>query len=167
VSPWKVILATLVIFIAGLITGAVMVKQFGPSPGTRTLSQSGPVLPGPLREEFVRRMAIELKLTPEQKDKILSIVHESQERTKLLYSLIGEDVRDEMRQTREAIREQLTPDQSRRFEEMMRLRERRLSGLRNDKLEPGPGGNRSRGGALNKGQRGPGGEPPPSTDGSP
>jgi hypothetical protein len=164
VSPWKVILATLVIFIAGLITGAVMLKQFGASPATRSLPQTGPVLPGPLREEFVRRMAIELKLAPEQKDKVLTIVHESQERTRLLYSLIGDDVRDEMRQTRDAIREQLTPEQSRRFEEMMRARERRLNSLRNEKIDPGPGGNRPRA----KGpQRLPGGDPLPSTDGSP
>lgn len=139
-SPWKVILATLVIFITGLITGAVMVNQFGaprrdhisPTPGAASL------LPGPVREEFVRRMAIELKLTPEQREKIISIVHESQERTKLLYSLIGEDVREEMRQTREAIREQLTPEQARRFEEMLRQRERRLGQMRNEKLDGSP-----------------------------
>jgi len=93
VSPWKVILATLAIFIAGLITGSVMVKTLiNPMP-PRPVPQN-PVLlqPGPIREEFVRRMTEELELTPEQREKVLHIVHESQERTKLLYSLIGDDV---------------------------------------------------------------------------
>src|SRR5467141_1786947 len=87
-----------------------------------------PVLlqPGPIREEFVRRMTEELELTPEQREKVLHIVHESQERTKLLYSLIGDDVREEMRQTRDSIRQQLTPDQARRFDDMLRRRQRRL-----------------------------------------
>ncbi len=109
-SLWKVILATLAIFIAGLITGSVMVKTLVRPIPQRPLSQN-PVLlqPGPIREEFVRRMTEELELTSEQREKILQIVHESQERTKLLYSLIGDDVREEMRQTRDSIRHELSP----------------------------------------------------------
>src|SRR5712671_5619843 len=102
----------------GLITGAVLVKQSSHSTLTgRTTTANDALLPGVFREEFVRRMAQELELTPEQRVKINEIVHESQERTRLLYSLIGDDVREEMRHTRESIREQLTPEQTKKFEE--------------------------------------------------
>jgi hypothetical protein len=123
VSPWKVILATLVIFITGLITGAVLVKQGGrPTFSGRPTNATDPLLPIIFREEFVRRMEQELELTPEQRVKINEIVHESQERTRLLYGLIGDDVREEMRHTRESIREQLNPQQTKKFEEMQHRR---------------------------------------------
>ena len=135
-SPWKVILATLAIFITGLITGAVLVKQTGrPTLSGRASTNNDALLPIMLREEFVRRMTQELELTPEQRVKILDIVHESQERTRLLYGLIGDDVREEMRHTREAIRQHLTPEQVRKFEEMSRRRAGRRTGdgnMRND-----------------------------------
>jgi hypothetical protein len=128
VSPWKVILATLAIFVGGLITGIVLVKTLTNS--TQKATGALPpvnVLPGPIREAFVRRMVQELQLSDSQRDKVLHLVHESQERTKLLYSLIGEDVRDEMKETREAIRKELTPDQARKFDEMLRRRQRALA----------------------------------------
>jgi len=165
VSPWKVILATLAIFIAGLITGSVMVKTLTPAMPLRPVSQN-PVLlqPGPIREEFVRRMTEELELTPEQREKVLHIVHESQERTKLLYSLIGDDVREEMRQTRDSIRQQLTADQAKKFDDMLRRRQRRLQAQQLQRAEeddtppPGrPDGLRFRG-PPNR----PGGQPGPA-----
>jgi len=166
VSPWKVILATLAIFIAGLITGSVMVKTLVNPMPPRPVPQN-PVLlqPGPIREEFVRRMTEELELTPEQREKVLHIVHESQERTKLLYSLIGDDVREEMRQTRDSIRQQLTGDQAKKFDDMLRRRQRRLQlqqqqRAEDDDIPPprfAPEGPRFRG-PPNR----PGGQPAPS-----
>lgn len=166
-SPWKVILATLAIFIAGLITGSVMVKALVRPLPPRPLPPN-PVLlqPGPIREEFVRRMTEELELTPEQREKVLHVVHESQERTKLLYSLIGDDVREEMRQTRDSIRQQLTSDQAKKFDDMLRRRQRRLQaqqqqGGEDDDLPPprfAPPGPRFRGQPPNR----PGGQPGPA-----
>jgi len=169
VSPWKVILATLAIFIAGLITGSVMVKTLVNPMPARPVPQN-PVLlqPGPIREEFVRRMAEELELTPEQPEKVLHIVHESQERTKLLYSLIGDDVREEMRQTRDSIRQQLTADQAKKFDDMLRRRQRRLQFQQQrgdeDDMPPGrfpPDGPRPRNGP---GPNRPGGQPGPPNE---
>jgi hypothetical protein len=129
VSPWKVILATLAIFVAGLIAGVVVVEQVAVKPllkrPTIHLTTNEPSLqPGWLREEFVRRLDNELELTPEQRRKVMNIVHESQERTKLLYSLIADDVREEMRQTQDAIRKELTGDQISKFEEILKQRRR-------------------------------------------
>lgn len=164
-SPWKVILATLAIFITGLISGAVLVR-FSPQPGmmgrANVLNQPS-LQPGPLRDEFVHRMERELSLTPEQREKIIGIVHESQERTKLLYSLIGEDIREEMRETRESIRQQLRPDQARKFEEMLRQRPRRLATLRGEEPDEPQRSwpvNRPRGAPGPRGA--PPGEPPPA-----
>ena len=166
-SPWKVILATLAIFIAGLITGSVMVKTLVRPVQSHAAAPPNPMMlqPGPIREEFVRRMTEELELTPEQKEKILHIVHESQERTKLLYSLIGDDVREEMRQTRNSIRQQLTADQANKFDDMLRRRQRRLQAQQmmrseDDDLPPprfAPDGPRFRG----PNRPGPGGQPGP------
>jgi len=128
VSPWKVIFATLAIFIGGLITGIVVVKALvKPVPAVAQPAASAPSLqPGPIREAFVRRMVQELQLSDQQRDKVLHIVHESQERTKLIYSLVQDDVRMEMKDTRDAIRKELTLEQGRKFDDMLRRRQRML-----------------------------------------
>jgi len=138
VSPWKVILATLAIFCTGLITGAVLVRSGIRSiPAAKQTGSNDVLQPGPLRAEFVQRMTEELGLTPEQHTKILTLVRESQERTRLLYGLIAEDIREEMRQSREAIRGQLTPDQAQKFEEMLKRRARRIEALRANQNDGG------------------------------
>ena len=133
-SPWKIILATLAIFLTGLITGVVIVERVAVKPvGTnrvvRVMTNEPSLQPGWLREEFVRRLDSELDLTPDQHRKVMSIVRESQERTKLLYSLIAEDVREEMRQTQDAIRKEITPEQAQKFDDMLKRR-RNMRNLR-------------------------------------
>ena len=163
-SPWKVILATLAIFVGGLITGVVLVKALvKPTPSPVETAQPITVQPGPIREAFVRRMVEELQLSDTQRDKVLHVVHESQERTKLLYSLIGDDVREEMKETRAAIRKELTPDQARKFEEMLRRRQRALALRAEEEGGPpgrfGPDGSRPRGGPPPRRQE----TPPPTS----
>ncbi len=135
-SPWKVILATLAIFCTGLITGAMLVRP-RPSPSAKQTGSNTVLQPGPLRAEFVERMSEELNLTPEQKTRILTLVRESQERNKLIYGLISEDVREEMRLTREAIRRELTADQVPKFEQMLKRRARIIEALRGDQNDGG------------------------------
>jgi Spy/CpxP family protein refolding chaperone len=137
VNPWKLILATLAIFVTGLVTGVVLVEHLAVKPVATRPPSPAPATdlslqPGWLREEFVRRMDQELNLTPEQRRKVMNIVHESQERAKLLYTLIGDDVREEMRQTQEAIRKEITPEQAQKFEEMLKRRPRFSRSLRPD-----------------------------------
>jgi hypothetical protein len=138
VSPWKVILATLAIFCTGLITGAVLVRQaIRPSPASKQTTSNTVLQPGPLRAEFVHRMTEELNLTPEQQATVLTLVRESQERSKLIYGLISEDLRDEMRQTSEAIRKQLTADQAPKFDQMLKRRARIIEALRANQNDGG------------------------------
>ena len=127
-SLWKVILATLVIYTAGLFTGAIAVRLTTnwdkPVPSPRAISGQLPP-PYVMREEFVRRMAEEVRLSPQQRERILKAVRESQERVKELYGLIGPEVSEEMQYVREAIRAELKPDQQHRYDEFMRKLQRR------------------------------------------
>jgi hypothetical protein len=129
VNPWKVILATLVIFVAGLITGGVAVKKWPLRPAPRPAwpaREMNMALPAWVREDFVRRMTVELNLTSQQTERIMKTVRESQERIRELYSLIGPEMREELDYVRESIRADLTPEQAGRFDEI-RERQRRLA----------------------------------------
>jgi hypothetical protein len=136
VNPWKVILATLVIFVAGLITGGVAVKKLTLRPPPRAAwpaREMNAALPAWVREDFVRRMALELNLTSQQTERITKTVRESQERIRELYSLIGPEMREELDYVRESIRAELTPEQAGRFDEI-RERQRRFA----ETGRPGP-----------------------------
>jgi Spy/CpxP family protein refolding chaperone len=124
VSAWKVILATLVIFTAGLFTGALGVRHFTPPEQKPAFKPTpdNPFLPWMVREQFVQYLAENINLTPEQKEKILKIVHESQQRTRILTGLIEPEMREELKATRESIRELLTPEQRERYEEILKKR---------------------------------------------
>jgi Spy/CpxP family protein refolding chaperone len=124
VNTWKVILATLVIFVAGLVTGAVVVwhsgRVFLPSrqrPGGHPVQQ---INPGGMRIELLRRMQRELDLTPEQHAKIEKLLKESQERTRKIMEPVAPQLREELRHTREAFRTVLTPEQQQRFDQLLR-----------------------------------------------
>jgi len=143
VSLWKVILATLVIYTAGLFTGAIAVRlttDWGKPPRSPRSPQGQLSPPNVMREEFVRRMAEEVRLSPQQKERILKAVRESQERVKELYGLIGPEVSEEMQYVREAIRAELTPDQEHRYDEFMRKLQRRKTDTgRGDRTRPSGG----------------------------
>ena len=121
--PWKAILATLVIFTAGLFTGAVGGRLLTPPPKPPFRpTPDTPFLPWMVREQFVQFLADKIELTPEQKEKVLKIVHESQQRTQILTTLIEPEMREELRTTRESIREVLTPAQREKYDEILKKR---------------------------------------------
>jgi hypothetical protein len=130
VSTWKVILAILVIFTAGLFTGGAVLRKFGPHPVSRPWERpgGGPFLPREATEDYVRRLVRDLNLTPAQKEQVSKIVTDSQQRIKSLYEKIGPEMREEMRQVRESVRAVLTPDQQRVFDEMRKRRGSHPSG---------------------------------------
>ena len=128
----------MVIFTAGMLTGGVMIHQFAKRP-----SPPPPFQPMVLRKEFLGRMDRELALTRQQRERIEKIMTESQERTRLLWELVGPEMRDEMRLVREEIREQLRPEQLAKFEEIMQRPRRPMEPdprrPRNSKGLPPPG----------------------------
>ena len=73
-NNWKVILATMVIFGTGVVTGGLLVRHADHGRDRRPQRAGGVVHPaqaapaGVMRIEFLRRMERELDLTPEQRD---------------------------------------------------------------------------------------------------
>jgi Spy/CpxP family protein refolding chaperone len=148
VNAWKIILATLVIFIAGIITGASLVK-FAQNRGARMnprpqheLNQpnepgrpenpnrrNDPILgkqpgqqPGLLNRQFVLGLDRQLKLTPEQRDKVEKLMIEGQERIRQIRAKQEPEMRKEMQSVNEQIKAILTPEQRAQFDRIMKQR---------------------------------------------
>ena len=125
-SPWKVILATVIIFAAGVITGGVLVHRVKRGERPRPIPQMArpqqEIAPTPwfVRREFLERMDRNLNLSREQYDRIAKILQESQERTRQVFKRVGPEIQEELRHVRREIRGQLTPEQAEKFEELQR-----------------------------------------------
>jgi Spy/CpxP family protein refolding chaperone len=127
VSPWKVILATMVIFACGVITGAMVTKTVAIKTEERppaftnapTRMAVGPVLQMQ-RAEFFKRLDKELELSAGQHDQIGKILKASQERTQPLWNQIAPQMSEELKTVRQEIRGALTPEQRKKFGEMMK-----------------------------------------------
>ena len=129
-SPWKVILATLVIFCSGLVIGGLIVKKNSralpnPHPFHGALTNGPPSLWHQQQKEFLRHMDVELHLSPEQHAHIEKSLKDSQERTKQIREKIAPEMRDEVKKVREQIRAELTPAQRTKFEEAVKAKSSR------------------------------------------
>ena len=113
---WRVILATLVIFVAGMVTGGLAIKHFQPLPATTVTAKAPPSLQ---RFEVLRRMEKRLDLSPPQQERIEQIVRESQERTKKAWEQVRPIIHDEFQRVQDRIREELTPEQRMKFEKLL------------------------------------------------
>jgi uncharacterized membrane-anchored protein YhcB (DUF1043 family) len=143
VNTWKVILATLVIFGAGVITGGLLVtytdnvqrhqrrqmlaefQRVAQKPNTNSAAREIRVpLPANilLRKDFLERLDKELKLTVEQRERIEKIIGEGQERIKAVTQKFEPQVREELALTREKIRAELKSDQQDLFTELLKRR---------------------------------------------
>lgn len=148
-NTWKVILATLVIFAAGVVTGGLLVnhlernrvkthralprpatwRPIEPRPGmlprpgepARPTAPSG-YLPRGLRMDLLERLDREVGLTPDQRERIEKILAEGQEKNRQLWERIQPEIRREIQQTHERIRAVLNPEQREKFEELMKQR---------------------------------------------
>ena len=121
-KEWKVILATLVIFAAGVLTGGLLVNH---STKPRVKPPSSPNKPvnvrGPAYESrflYIRMIERQLDLSAEQRDKIDLLIDASQLRTKGLLDAVQPKVNDELKRVKEQIREQLNPEQRKKFDEL-------------------------------------------------
>lgn len=125
-SAWKVILATLLIFGSGFVTGALLVQRGNsarPLASSPVVSSEPPApAPWPLRADFLRRIEKQLDLTPQQHARIQKIMRDSQERTKPLWEDIGPQLREELKQVREQIQAELSPEQQEKFQELFKPR---------------------------------------------
>ena len=129
-NTWRVILATMVIFGAGVLTGGLLVRhsEHIKLPRSSRVSaasrptQVQPISAGGLRLDFLRRAGRELGLTPEQKESVDKIIKESQDRTRKVMSPY---LREEIQRAKDEFREVLTPEQRARFDEVLKQQQQR------------------------------------------
>jgi hypothetical protein len=149
-NSWKVILATVVIFGAGVLTGGLLVnyvdRENGPNarflfwrenphPQMGDQEPSRPRPPEIWRKEFIGHLDKALKLTPEQHAAISKIIAEGQEKNHEIWRTdAAPKMRQVMDQALQRIRAELTPEQQKRFEEMTR----RFAPHRPNEGPPGP-----------------------------
>jgi len=149
VNYWKVILATVVIFGAGVLTGGLLVDYVAHShqknphhppanAGVRSATNNAaqarlPEIPRPplaekMGKQFVQQLNDTLQLTPEQRVKIEKIIAEGQDRNRELWTNVAPKMRAVMEEVNQQIRAELTPEQLKPFEEMLKHPPRRPSG---------------------------------------
>lgn len=138
-NAWKVIFATVVIFVAGALTGGLLVPNLSrchlpttlkPGENGRTNSVSGTnnirdwklpaPLMGPLRKEFLDKLKRELKIDAAQCERIEKIISEGQEQTKMIWQEIEPDIFQVMMDTKDKIRAELSEEQKAKFEELFK-----------------------------------------------
>jgi Spy/CpxP family protein refolding chaperone len=146
VNYWKVILATVVIFGAGVLTGGLLVNyvdhshhgnlhrpqtMVGVSSQTNSPAQPGaldfpmPRLAKEMGRQFVQQLNNTLHLTPEQRVKIEKIIADGQERNHEIWTNTAPKMRAVMQEVDQQIREELTPEQQKPFEELLKHPPRR------------------------------------------
>jgi len=120
VSPWKVILATMVIFVCGVVTGALVIKTQGwhpPSP-----YNSGFAVPGPASVQMLMRQMAQahMSLTTNQHEKIEKILQDSQATNAAIRVRIAPQLQAEKERAQKAINQLLTSEQQGIFAELLK-----------------------------------------------
>jgi len=77
-----------------------------------------------MRFEFLRRAQRELDLTPEQREQIDKLLKDSQERTRKIMEPIAPEFHAELQRAKEEFRAVLTPDQQKRFDDLVKSQHR-------------------------------------------
>ena len=128
-NHWKVILATLVIFAAGVLTGNIATRKMAkpvPVAPVRPLESTNSPPPWQFESRrLMRAMEKELHLSHDQKKNVEKIMAQSRERSRAYWEELHPKLRDEFRRVREEIRTLLTPEQQTKFEEITRRRPQR------------------------------------------
>ena len=149
-NSWKVILATVVIFGAGVFTGGLLVNSIqhshpknnhrqpandearSPAEAHETQSRTNSLvnLPRPrppeiLGDKFVQQLDDALQLTPDQRASIQKIITDGQERNHSIWTNNSAQMREVIQDVRHRVRELLTVDQQKQFEDLMKRAPRR------------------------------------------
>jgi Spy/CpxP family protein refolding chaperone len=133
VSSWKAILAAVVIFGAGLVTGAAWIKlsasksttvASAPKPNGNATTNAAARKPLSLEHlkkvQLMGRVQRELDLTPEQHERIDKIITDGQERIRDLWDQVAPEIQDELDDVQTRLCKELTPEQHKRFDELMK-----------------------------------------------
>jgi len=137
VSSWKIIIATLVIYIAGLITGTFL-NDLRPSKD-RPQSRRDPMPRGPRMNDFIQRFGNRLDLTGKQKTNITQILKSSQQRMDALMQQTHPKIAEEFSRVNSEIKGHLTEKQATQFEALMKNRRNQGPGGPRRGFGNGPG----------------------------
>lgn len=125
-NSWKVILATVLIFGTGVVTGGLVVHKTERNRSPQR--QAAQKMPGPAvgsRLELLHRMERELDLKPEQRQQIDQILTESQERSRKLMEPVTPALREEVKRAKAEFRAVLTPEQQTAFDALLKQQQQR------------------------------------------
>jgi hypothetical protein len=108
------VLATVIIFAAGVVTGSMVVRKTSIEPRPPQPAQGFQLA----RMDQLHRLVNQMDLTPDQRGKINRLVRERQEYIADLMRLIEPDMPGVFIKLRHSINQELRPDQQRRLDEM-------------------------------------------------
>ncbi len=115
-NPWKFILATVLIYGTGVVTGA-LVTALVERPHKAVVKPAQQLTYNQIqRAEFLGRLQKQLDLTPDQHERIGHILRESNQRTKPYWDPVAAKMKDEVRMVAEKIRAELKPEQVTKFD---------------------------------------------------
>ncbi|MEN9573492.1 MAG: hypothetical protein RL514_1347 [Verrucomicrobiota bacterium] len=115
-NPWKFILATVLIYGTGVVTGALVTTLVERPHRTAARPAQQLTYNQIQRAEFLVRLQKQLDLTPEQHDRIGHLLRDSNQRTKPYWDPVAAKMKEEVRTVTESIRAELTPEQSAKFD---------------------------------------------------
>jgi Spy/CpxP family protein refolding chaperone len=121
----------MVIFGMGVVTGGVLVRHVEhgrdrrPQRTANAVRPGQPVSPGLMRFEFLRRMERDLDLAPAQREPIDKILKEGQDRMKKIMETVEPRRREALNRTVEEFRGVLTPEQQKRFDDLLKQQQQR------------------------------------------
>ena len=129
VKAGKFILAALLIFTAGALTGSALLSFQAKTRRQQEVAKRE-TIPFLLwqRFELLRRTERQLELTAEQRTRIEAQIKESQERFRKMWEPLAPAARVELEQLRGRVFAEMTPEQKAKFEELLRQRPGRRPG---------------------------------------
>ena len=129
-NSWKIILATIIIFGAGVVTGGLLVNyvQHEHPQARRSFGDqhrnAGKELPLPhaemMNRQFIQQLDDALHLSRDQRKAIEKILADGQQRNHELWKLVSPQFRMVMQDVNQHIRARLTPEQQEKFVKLMR-----------------------------------------------
>jgi Spy/CpxP family protein refolding chaperone len=134
VKLWKAILATLVIFAAGMFAGGMVAKKIIPQ---KPLPMPAP--PVDMQQRFYQKLKRELELTADQTNRLDKIFVEGNARVKIIWDLMAPELQKERQEVYENIRAALTPEQREKFERLIKERSPRKPDSDGSRRGPKPG----------------------------
>lgn len=132
-NSWKIILAALVIFGAGVMAGTLVATHHplaapeNPNPPSENRDHPPhmelprpPLVEQSLNKKFLQQLNDKLQLSADQYTNIQKIISEGQEKNHAIWTNVAPEIRGVIMDTHKQIREQLTSDQKEKFEELLK-----------------------------------------------